>query len=52
MMEMLNSIREPRVMIMGDFNIPSIDWESLTGHNGRDEQCIEIRQDNFWIAPR
>jgi len=35
------------IVIMGDFNMPGIDWEAWNGHNNRDNCFIQTLQDHY-----
>ena len=41
------SIRDRETIILGDFNLPQINWTSITGVDGESYRLIEFVEDNF-----
>lgn len=44
--EMINSLKYNNVIIVGDFNLPEIDWLTLEGKSAHDRFFIDTIQDN------
>ena len=38
-----------KVVVVGDFNLPSIDWERNWAGNSRDEGLIDLVENKFWV---
>ena len=46
--DLLNGISDQHVLIMGDFNMPGINWNLMQGQCHKEEQFIDVIENNFW----
>ncbi len=44
---LLRTLRNSDALILGDFNLPHIDWLTLTGSEGESHRMIDIVENNF-----